>query len=533
MRFGQTVALLVSTWAFTRTAHSGVVNEAQRNGPQRIAPGSIVLVWAALPAPSATASVIRVANGFPLMTNLAGTSVRIVVGAVTVQAYVLATESPWVRALVPSNTPVGEGRVIVTYDGRDTPPQGIDIVERGFGIFDGTYDGPGSQTPSFTFARAVHNASPDGSTRPNSLGDSVRPGESVILRGTGLGSASGDEATGPLPGDLNIPGLAVLVGGKAASVVYAGRSQCCAGVDEVIFEVPAGIEGCNVPVSVRYGQNGHGSNEIYLSVNSNGGPCSDPHGLSQSESRALAAGDLRAAHIHALQDNDGVSWSAQLGLARNGGRIPIGTCAQGMWGWGSLTVYVPSALDAGPAINIRMARGNSQGLNLERNNYFGRINGPLSSGEYTIDNEAGGRDVGPFRATVTVPPQPSFTWTNRSELNSARISDGIPVTWLGGDPSGYVMIGGWFESGGEAWGNGGFICHEQVEKGTFTLPPALLARLASDWLDRPTYEGANSIRLWVGYTISRRFEISGLGPGILQIGQQFDMTQYKTVVLRQ
>ena len=45
----------------------------------------------------------------------------------------------------------------------------------------------------------------------------------------------------------------VYVGGKRADVTYRGRSGCCAGIDQIVFTVPQGVEGCYVPVVVKTG----------------------------------------------------------------------------------------------------------------------------------------------------------------------------------------------------------------------------------------------------------------------------------------
>jgi uncharacterized protein (TIGR03437 family) len=45
----------------------------------------------------------------------------------------------------------------------------------------------------------------------------------------------------------------VYVGGKRAAVTYKGRSGCCAGIDQIVFTVPEGVEGCYVPVVVKTG----------------------------------------------------------------------------------------------------------------------------------------------------------------------------------------------------------------------------------------------------------------------------------------
>ena len=377
----QVIRSLALTWALLRPCSAAVFNEAQRNGPQRIAPGSIILIHAGVAVAPSTA---QIAEGFPLRTSLSGTSIRIIVNDTTVNAYILAAESEWIRAVVPSHTPLGDGQLIVTYNGRESPPNQIHIAERGFAIFDGTYeDDPG---PSFRFPRAVQNVSFSGNTRLNSLIDSARPGEFVVLWGTGRGAAPGNEAAGPIPAGLNIAGFAVFVGGKTAKVVYAGRSGCCAGMDQIIFEVPSGIEGCNVPVWVRYTEEGHGSNPVYVSVKSSGGACSDAHGLSESESGAIAAGRLGTARVHAMTGVDGVEWRIDFGTALNGRRIPLGTCVQGGWDLGIFAMNFFSPLDAGGAISIRSGQATVEAHKQGGNTYVGRFSGGLAAGEYVLEN---------------------------------------------------------------------------------------------------------------------------------------------------
>jgi len=51
------------------------------------------------------------------------------------------------------------------------------------------------------------------------------------------------------------------VGDRYARVAYRGRSGCCAGIDQIVFETPAGIEGCQVPINIEAGgvQSNNGS----------------------------------------------------------------------------------------------------------------------------------------------------------------------------------------------------------------------------------------------------------------------------------
>jgi len=80
----------------------------------------------------------------------------------------------------------------------------------------------------------------------------------------------------------NFSGVEVFVGVKSAKVIYGGRSGCCVGVDQISFEIPAGVTGCYVPVVVRSG--GTLSNFVSIAIASAGGHCSDtaPRCLSAS-----------------------------------------------------------------------------------------------------------------------------------------------------------------------------------------------------------------------------------------------------------
>ncbi len=102
-------------------------------------------------------------------------------------------------------------------------------------------------------------------------------------------------------------------------------------------------------------------------------------------------------------------------------------------------------------------------------NDFGRMLPPETrapAGEYMVDNGEGTSRFRPFKIAFRV-PEVEFLWTNRSSLTRVRRSEGVRVTWDGGDAMhGYVVIFG------EA-----FTCFEDVRKGSFELPPYVLDRL--------------------------------------------------------
>ncbi len=64
----------------------------------------------------------------------------------------------------------------------------------------------------------------------------------------------------------------------------------------------------------------------------------------------------------------------------------------------------------------------------------------LDPGTYTVDNGAGGADVGPFTATLEIPAP--FVWTNVDASASIDRAAGFDVTWTGGDPGTKVFIAG-------------------------------------------------------------------------------------------
>ena len=65
----------------------------------------------------------------------------------------------------------------------------------------------------------------------------------------------------------------VFVGNVSAPIAYAGRSGCCAGLDQIAFVVPSTSLGCFVPIAVRTGRIVV-SNFTTLPVAASGGQCS-------------------------------------------------------------------------------------------------------------------------------------------------------------------------------------------------------------------------------------------------------------------
>jgi len=149
----------------------------------------------------------------------------------------------------------------LTYNGVSTLfPLPVNVVTSAAGIY--TLGSSGLGPGIFTAA--------DGSV--NTFAASARSGDIVTAWATGLGPVSGpdNEVPSTFP---NFSGVEVFVGTQAARVIYGGRSGCCVGVDQISFEIPDGVTGCYVPVTVRSG--GTLSNFVSIAVTTGGGPCSD------------------------------------------------------------------------------------------------------------------------------------------------------------------------------------------------------------------------------------------------------------------
>jgi uncharacterized protein (TIGR03437 family) len=424
----------IVTWVTTETVYAG------GDYPEsRVVQGSVFRVY-----PRDLLVGEQSALGFPLPMSLAGTSVRVMAGGGIFDALLLSTDRFSVRALLPSKIPPGDALLILTNNGQESSPFKIRVVRRDFGLYD-----------------VAQNFDEAGHVEQNTFEHPAKPGQLVGLWGTGLGPVDGDEASGPLPSALTIPGLEVLVGGVPAKVVYTGRSGCCAGVDQIIVEVPRGVLGCNIAAKVRY-PDGDAADApktnfgaVSLVVAESPGGCS-------SFARTLRYGQISVSSA---------PYGSYASFYNGGPDVlpPMGTCGL------SRVTRLPY-LDAGSAIHLATPEGRITLVpapGLPRDAYYSQFGQALPAGDYAVDNGNGGRDLGPFRATFSL-PEVGFSWTNQDRLN-VHPDEGLRISWKGGVTGGYVVIWGAFSVEGYDGGTdrqGGFFCVERVEKGTFLVPAA-------------------------------------------------------------
>jgi uncharacterized protein (TIGR03437 family) len=454
---------------------------------QGIARGSLfVILGSNLGPPTLTK-----ATSFPLEGNngLAGTRIRIDTATYTGYALMLYTSAKQVGAILPSATPEGDATLTLNYNNLTSNPIVVHVVRSAFGTFTLNQGGRGPAV--------VQNFINQSLTPINTVMNSATPGQTVILWGTGLGPVAGDESAGTVPGALS--GLdSVLVGGQAANVRFAGRTVCCAGIDEIIFDVPANVSGCYVPVVVT--ANGVPSNAGTIAVSPNGGECDDPLSFRKSELQAAERNNkLRVGMVQLWSQNSPgalfgmdtlnasfLSYTPQtLAIAAATVNPPAGSCFYSQTPVTADPLALPhgSTLDAGTAVLV-----NGQGVSINAawvspGVFSGTSAQPaLPAGLYNISSDGGG-DVGALRNSLTVAP--TVQWTNLADLQGPFVNTGQPLTlrWTGGDSKGYVTIA--IDSTGITLAES-IVCNASASAGSFTLP---------GWLTRTIPQGTAQVTL--------------------------------------
>jgi uncharacterized protein (TIGR03437 family) len=465
-----------------------------------IAQGSIFVVFGTELGPAD----LRQAAGFPLQTSLGGTSIRVTVGATTVDAllvYVLATQ---VAAILPSITPEGTGLMEVTYNGHTGQAGAFRVVRSSPGVL--------AQNQAGTGVALAQNFNSTADQPLNALSRPARPGQAVTLWATGLGPIPDNDAFMPVPRDFNI-NLQVLVGGKPATVRYKGRSGCCGGVDQIVFEVPAGVSGCYVPVVVQV--DSAVSNFTTISVAaSDSSDCVDLSGISGPMLEKLQAGAsirvgsvvLNVSKLDTVTET-GIGQFLQADASWLASQVSLGLPSPGSCMVNPVRSFVPFGsgidpvgLDAGRVLNVTGPKGSRQMLQRNSGTYSetfanGTLVQFLEPGTYTLDS-AGGADVGPIHTTLNFPAELTSTVQQSATATT--------VNWRGGDPAGYVVIQGSAQS--PAGVNSSFLCVERTAAGQFSLPPYVISSL-------PAAPGGISALVAAGSSPQNRFKATGLDLG--------------------
>ncbi len=506
-----------------------------------ISHGGMFIVKAAAGSTALGACGIKLADKFPIATNMNGTGMKIASGGSSYDVpmiYVVACQSvpDQLAGIVPSSVPPGAATLTVSYGGQ-TASAPILIADRTPGLFTVNQGGTG---PAI-----VQNYNSATDLPVNLLTAPAKPGQYAILWGTGLGPDGNSDVDPPKPTDLSLD-VEVLVGGKRATVTYRGRSGCCAGVDQVVFIVPDGVDGCFVPLSVRIGNSV--SNFTTMTVSATGDACSDASFLTASDVQAAQRNNririgladvVRSDFERVSAPNSGVvtrtdtataafadlSYLQLLGLPVREISSP-GACT--VWrGGNDLLLNRPLLLnpfvnlDAGPiglagpsgAASLSYRGGYRSGLGTA--SYREPAGGPspstsfLEPGNLAFSSAGGGpvpggKAIGAWNLQLAVPPPPRFD--NRFSIGDVQRTQGVTVTWSGADPNSLVAIRGISNPNDPTAPPVAFFCLEKASASQFTIPPAVLLSL-------PASSSTGSIGLSVGTTSVSRFNAANLDVG--------------------
>ena len=475
-----------------------------------VAQGSIFIVKGSGLGPS----VLQQVQSYPLPTTagLAGTTAQVTVSGVTETCIMVYTSDAQIAAILPSATPVGTGTLSVSYQGGATSAP-IVVVAANFGTFTLNEGGTGPAVITDTNYNPITFINP------------AQAGQTLILWGTGLGAATGDETMPPNQVDLGT-GVQVFIENKPATILYGGRGSS-PGLDQIDFVVPTDISGgCKTSVAVLV--KGITGGLTSTAIAPPGQPtCADTYGALTADNlqKAIANGALSVGFVEASRigaNNDtflgGFGNFTLNSLIRSfGGSIgpSIGSCI-------AYETYGISPLPTDPIQSTLLATGSdlvltgpggaknipASGTGEYLTTLATQPNEYLQPGAYTVANGSGGSNVGPFNWSLTLP---AYVVPTNIPASVSRSQD-LTVTWSGS--SGYSVVSIFGISGVPvalpqiSWVE--FICNAAASAGTFTIPSVVLNLLPSNGYGSLTKKGVD-IQI-AGVTVDS-FNVAG-SPGL-------------------
>lgn len=446
---------------------------------------------------------------FPLTESLAGVSLRVDMAGLRFASWPVYVGASQVGAILPAAVPVGDGTLVLTYNGQISDPVPIRVRRNAPGLFTVNQRGTGplAMDPS---------------------AQTLRPGQLAAIWATGLGPAPGNEAAGPIPGDLTEIDTRVWVGDRTARVLYRGRSGCCAGIDQIIFEIPAGIEGCQVPVNIEAGgvSSNFGSIAIAASGTCRGAQRLPPVSGARPDFRfgltILIDGFGSVLLPSALDDYVRLAFfqrgrvegdvEAPLHAFEANAEVPPGLCSVRYGVEFPPQPEQPNqvAMDAGTDIGITGPGGTfriaQSELNARRYEDPRRV--VIPAGRYRISNGPGGRDVGPFGFDTEL-----ITLRMLSRRERIPRSEDLRVTWdYQGPPEHLLTV---FGSSRGACGREliSFSCVAHAGDGEFRVPARILSLLPPSTSIFGVSNGALNISTVTPGGL-RRFTAPGLDLGL-------------------
>lgn len=435
-----------------------------------IAPSSLFVIVGTGLADSGTPVLQDTVLGLPLTLN--GASVSVTVNGVTTYPPIYYTSPTQIAAVLPAATPVGTGTLTVNHNGVVSSNAAIRVVPSAPGIT--TYQGSGVAQDASTFALISYT-------------NSVKPGDTIILWGTGLGADPDDSDTTYTSTPHQVQtALQIYIGTVQANIVYQGASVY-PGVDVIGLTIPQSAPtGCWVPVAVLAGN--IVGNFATLPINTSGGACVEPGtGLTGNQIAPQGGQTLRTGLVTLVQAPEGKnaprSNSANAAFVKYDGiYTPNNPVSQGNCIANNLmpaTVGNITGLDvgtvtlAGPA-GLSVTLASQFGIKGTFNAILSATAIPATGGTFTFKG-SGGADVGPFTTSFNL-SNPLIAWTNQSDVASIDRSKSLKITWTGGNPGSSVYISGTSTVPGTTT-LGEFQCLASADAGQFTIPSFILGAL--------------------------------------------------------
>jgi adhesin/invasin len=214
-----------------QVAAGGVLNAASYSLQTPVAPGTIVSIFG---SNLTDASGVLQAQGFPLPTELGGTSVTI--GGEAVPPLVVS--SGQINAMLPFDLAVNTSvPVVVTRHNAVSAPQPVSIVSSQPGMFTQSANGQGAGIVVIVHA--------DGSQVVAGSANPAKAGDVLVIYCAGLGDVTPRLSAGtpapPSPLSKTIDPVTVTIGGVNGAVFFAGPSPGFTGLYQVNATVPSGI----------------------------------------------------------------------------------------------------------------------------------------------------------------------------------------------------------------------------------------------------------------------------------------------------
>lgn len=475
---GPTISAVVNNYSYIPT---GFPNSG-------IAPGTIMLIFGSgmSQQPSSVFLNSSAAPGLP--TKWEGATLSVTVGTKTVTPSIYYATPTQIAAVLPSGTPPGTASITVSYNSQTSAAFQFQVVPSALGF--NTYFGNGSG-----LLLAVDATSGSIINYTNS----AKPGETLLLFGSGLGADTADSDTTytKTPHPVSTP-LEIYFGPVATKVLYSGSSGY-PGYDQINVTIPdKAPTDCFVGVVgvTGSGNSATTSNFGSLPISASGGQCTSTilgitgQTISElSSNSTVTEGSVVISQLvspanppatgtttrnganASFTKETGSIYSTSSGVAYSIGSCFVTEIASSSSGGTSTS----TGLDAG-TITLTGPEGSYTltGVPSEAGDYYNTLPStaiPSTGGAFTFTGSGGSGTgaVGPFKATVNL-PNPILDWTNQSTGATITRTQGVTVKWTGGGPGTFVIISGQSSDISGSGASGSFTCLAIQSAGTFTVP---------------------------------------------------------------